>query len=311
MNRKLARRARRQKAHTVTVNKKPLIIIAIVVALLVGILGLLFQTLRSTWDGNTRLSVAILKDSGDMDVIVVDPATNKLVTIEIPGNTVVKAANQMGEWPLSSIGQLAENEGHSNDFIAHTITKTFYFPIEHWATEDALQIVGDNSIQSLLAVLKRFDSDLVFADKVKLAFKSMGIDSVDRYTINLSDSSYLKPQKLIDGNSGYEVTATMPASIASLFADQGVSQERAKIMIVNNTGTGAIARDMSKIVEVMGGKVYSVENGEEADLDCIISGNKLITVTKIASVFNCEIKTREANGYDIVLTIGTSFKNRY
>jgi hypothetical protein len=309
----LARKQRKayRKTESKKVNKKVIsVVLFAFIFILISFIVLLSTS--SSWDGNSRLSMAVLDESGEVNVLVLDPASNKFTTITIPGNTLVEAANQLGEWPLKSVQDLAKNEKRANDFVSHTITKTFAFPVDGWGNESLLLLFSQNPLNKLRALVTSYPTTLTFADKLRVISRSLRLRSADNYHIDLVDTSYLSDTVLLDGSKGYVVTGIIPPRLAVLFSDESVSLEQARIAIYDKTTNVGLAKAMSRVIEVIGAKVYSVQDMPSEDSDCEVRGTKVMTVTKIAAVFGCKANlTSTEGGFDVVLSFGEQFAKRY
>ncbi len=276
-----------------------------------GILAILFIAIGyivfgpHVWDGNSRISIAIQKKSGDVAIITADPQAASITTIEVPGSTQVSASRNLGTWKLSTIWKLGENEKiDSGDFLAATITKSFRFPIEGWADEEMLNL-------NFPAILKSNKTNLHLKDKVALALFSFGVKATSRIDLNLSDTDYLTAARLPDGSNGFDISSNIPISVSSIFTDSGFSKRNVNFVIIDKMPDNVITSRVGEIIEVLGGKIATVGREAPDASGCIVRG-KDEAVPRIAKLFRCQIKEGNLSGKEnIEIILGGSFKKRF
>jgi hypothetical protein len=291
--------------------KKYIFLLPIIV---IAILILWFFVGSSKWDGAGRLGLAIYEKSGDVTVANFDAEAGTITTILIPGTTQVEAAKNLGTWRLASIPKLGDNEKAGGDFVTSTITKSFKFPVEAWADETALGLTQNNLIGAIKSAFNTRRTNLSLKDRIRLALFSVGVKDSQHVEINLPDTKYIRKSQLPDGSQGYEITGDMPLSLMSVFSDSDISQAKLNILITNATGENKVAADVSKIIEVMGGKVTSIQKiSVNENLDCEILSRDFPEVSeKISKVFHCKVIGSDPSGnFNLEIKIGKMFKARF
>jgi len=70
-------------------------------------------------------------------------------------------------------------------------------------------------------------------------------------------------------------------------------------------------RWFGQIIEVLGGKIVSVDKKQEAgDFDCEILGNNKQINKKIANLFSCKVISGKTD-FDLEIRLGTKFAKRF
>lgn len=77
------------------------------------------------------------------------------------------------------------------------------------------------------------------------------------------------------------------------------------------TGSYDTAEKVSKIVEIMGGKITLNSKGYDENLDCIISSKNIRLGNIFAGVFNCKVAKDETLSTDIKISLGAKFVERF
>lgn len=257
------------------------------------------------WDGNARISIAVQKKSGDVAIITADPQAGSITTIEIPGSTQVSASRNLGIWKLSTISKLGENEKiDGGSFLASTITKSFRFPIEAWADEEMLNLGFTN-------IFKSSSTNLHLKDKIALAFFSLRVKATSRIDLKLAATSYLTAARLPDGSNGYDIAQNIPIKVSSIFTDTRFSRRNINVVIIDKMPDSFITSRVGEIIEVLGGKIATVERLDPDTSDCVVKGRDE-AVHKIAKLFQCQIKEENLTEKEnIEILLGGSFKKRF
>lgn len=78
--------------------------------------------------------------------------------------------------------------------------------------------------------------------------------------------------------------------------------------LTNNLGT---LEKVSKIIEVLGGKITTNSKGYDANLDCEISGKEMELINIFSSVFDCEKREDKTLPSDLKIRLGVKFAERF
>ncbi|HEX6976738.1 MAG TPA: hypothetical protein VF185_00055 [Patescibacteria group bacterium] len=279
------------------------ILLALIVLLIVAIIYILFGP--HIWDAKSRLSIALQKKNGDVEVVTLDPSSSSITTINIPATTQVSASRDLGTWKLGSIQKLGINEKlDGGSFLASSITKSFKFPVEAW---------GDESMDSLsfFSLFRQTSTNLHLKDKIAIALFSFGIKSASRVDINLANTGYIVGAKLPDGTNGYEISLNIPVKVSSVFTDALISKRGVNVVIVDKMQSDFVSGRVGEIIEVLGAKISSIEKEDALPIDCIVAGNDPI-VGKLANLFKCKVEAKKLNSnVEAEITLGQNFKKRF
>lgn len=287
---------------------KAIVFLLILVILALSLWFFIFRP--GLWDGESRLSLAILTQDQGVTLATFDPVNTTITTIAIPPETRLTASRSLGEWRLKSIWRLGEDEQLGGILLSESITKTFHFPTESYAQTQAEGFVQRNFIKRFRALFGNYETNLRFSDKLKLFLFTFKVKNTGRVTFDLTDSGFLKPTRLVDGSSGYTIQGATPAGVLAVFADQAISRENLNVTIVNATGSRFLVNEVGEIVEILGAKVVSITEEKEDKNDCIIYSAPSVTADKLSAVFSCKIKSPRGDK-DLELYLGSSFAERF
>lgn len=146
-----------------------------------------------------------------------------------------------------------------------------------------------------------------------MAIFSLSVKPPKRLNINLAEGNYLKKTKLVDGDSGYVVSAVGFEKLLPLFSENGISQKNLRVELIDATGgKGEIVNEVGTTLEVMGLKVASVSRKGAMDTDCTFRTADNDLVKKISFIFSCEREKGEPEGnFDLEVSLGRGFAKRY
>lgn len=252
----------------------------------VAILVLYFIFRPTVWDGKSRLSIATY-EAGEVKIVTLDPESGSLTTINIPGNTQVSAAYNMGTYQIKNIWDLGKNEKKGGRFLATSIMKSFHFPIEAWEGEG--------------------DTNLTLKDKINIEIYKTKVKNSSRISLDLDQTSYITKAKLVDGSDGFVIREGLPpVKLLTIFADSRISKTSTGLAIIDKTDR-QVSSNVVGILEVLGLKVTSIDMEDEEDLDCIVNGGE-DTGDKIARLFGCSRGSKKGS---LEIILGTKFSDRF
>lgn len=292
-NSRLAQRKLRLQKHPTKKKKHPvrkaLILIIVVIIILAAVIWN-FGIFRS-WNGKTKISIASEK-KGSVSILVLDPSSTTITTIDIPGNTEVEASHQLGTWKLGSIGKLGDDEKLGGEFLKNTIITSFKFPIAAW--------IKDNK------------SSLTLLDRLQIWLFTLSVGNSGKTNINLGDSNYLIKGKLIDGTIGYEINEVMPLDTKVFFTQTILAKENLNVEI-ENAGAGKTNSNMvGKTLGALGLNITSIKDVNVVDNDCIVKGTNKEALDEINKIFSCQKdETKASDNFDLEIILGKKFKDRF
>lgn len=301
-----------QRKHKKPVNKKrmgfliPGILLLIILLAFVGI-----KLDTRFWNNHDKFSFAYHSQNGDTGVTVLDPKTGELTTLIIPGETEVDVAMNYGTLRLKNVWQLGKNEKLDGALLAKTVTKNFSFPVFLWSDSDGAEVQKTSLTGLTKFVFFPQKTNIPLGDRVSIAFFALKAKNLDRTVIDLAKSQFLTKQKLSDGISGYKLTGPVSGRLTVYFSDNDMADKDFKVYIVDSTGTFDVAQNAGQIIEVMGGKIVSVDKSAgTSDFGCQVLGKDSKVVNKFVNIFNCKAIQGKTD-YDIELRLGTQFAKAF
>lgn len=283
------------------------------VVLILLLVGLVFLIIKFIFSGNdARTVVAIKSKDGDVIVTSLNRSTGEISSIIIPRNTQLDASRQLGTWKVDSLWKLGFDENFEGRLLQESIAKNFYFPVDSWADEEGIGLATGDLSSVIKAALVPYKTNLTFAQKIKLAIFSLGVKDNKRDTLDLSQAQVLTKKKFADGTSGYIVSGDMPTRITSIFSENFSDSNVPRVLIKDRSNEQDVAVTLGKIIEVMGGKVSSVEKESVDESDCEILGSEKDLINIFAKIYSCKVgnSTPERN-FDMEVIVGTKFAKRF
>ncbi len=306
-----ARRLKRYKSSKHKTHIKiPWLYLGIVfLAISLFVLVVCFFILRpKNFDDNSKLSLVINTDE-NLSIYVIDPAEPEIVKIKIPTETEIDSARDLGKFKAGNIWQLGQNEKIGGKLLQEGIVKNFGFPVSAWADSEADKLFSGNILQKFSVVFSKFDSNLSVGDKFKIALFTMR--NVKKKEIDLSETSFLRKTRFMDGESGYTITQSIPSNLVLVFTDSLVSKKQLKVVLKNASGLSS-DNTIPSVIEFSGGKVVSELREDGREIYCEVDSSEKEFAKKIAEVFGCTLKLKKAEGnFDVEITIGKEFLKRY
>ncbi len=292
--------------------KHPKVFVYLILILLALFIFFYFVISRKYWNGEDRLTLSVQKLDGDVNVVTFDPKTSEIINIVIPGATEVEVANQLGVWKLKSVWRLGEQEDLVGTLLARTITKHFKFPVYLWAHDEASGFYEGNIFALLKATLYPYSTNLTLSDRVSISLFSLGVKNTKRFEIKLEETGYLRKSTLADGEEGWQIVGKAPQDITSLFADPSFSEKAYRVVITDATGKANLAKEVGEVIEVLGGKISSVNRKDVDPGGCEIRGKDKAIALKVVRLFPCKLGNLAPQGnFDLEMIIGEGFAKSY
>lgn len=210
---------------------------------------------------------------GSAEIIIVDPSKSKITKYLIPFDTELDSARGYGIYKISSLWSISEKDNNGK-LVPETITKNYSLPVYLW--------------RNCVKWKDNCKSNLNIFQKVKIFF-SKGI--------KISD------EKINSTN--------ITNSILIQFLNQEFIDLTPKIEVEDLTGSLNTLAKVSKIIEVLGGKIVSNSKGYDTNLDCIIYGQQIKYVHIFSNIFNCEEQIDNKLRTDLKIRLGAKFAERF
>lgn len=281
----------RRTAHHKTKKTFNYLKIFIPIILLLVIVLTFFIFKNKSWNGVDKFSYVSSDTDGNVTVTVLDPKLLEVTKIKIPSDTEVNVARNYGVLKIKNVWQLGVNEKIGGKLLAETVTKNFLFPVTNWQNDD--------------------DSNINFIDKIKINIFLKKINDIDKTEIDMGKGQFLIKAKLEDGTSGFKLPSNISGRLTSYFADTNLAEKNIKISIVDGSGKSGLAENLGAILEVIGGKIVSIDKKQNMDeFDCTVTGANNNAVENVNNLFNCEIVKSETK-FDLEIIVGKKFASRF
>ena len=302
--------ARRRKVRIKSkLNLKKLLVYVILGIVFISLIG--FTKLsQKNWNGEDKLTL-VIRGEENVNIAIFDPKQAEIINIIIPDNTEVDVAEQKGIYKIQNIWELGENSKLGGNLLSRSVTKHFKLPVYLWADKYALGFLESNPTRLAKTLFYPYSTNLSLGDKFGLALFSLSVKNPKRSDIDFIESDYVKEKELLDGTTGYVTMGDLPPGISSLFPMSGMSENIYRIMIRDATGQFGLSEEVTKILEVLGGKVVSIVKEKEADGVCELRGKNQETLEVIAKLLPCSVKKDSATNIDIEVYLGKDFGERY
>lgn len=247
-----------------------------------------------------RLHLAVM-DAATGSVLVYSFDDRTTTVFTIPGDTIMKTAGNLGEWPAKSLWKLGHDEKLGGKLLSRSIVKTFGVPVTHWA-EPTFNASVKGGMSGFFRVLALKDTNLSLIDRANVAIAlSRGVSVQVR---DLSGTSALEP--VTDhGEKRFIVREHLPVSFTTQFDEDEISSSVPTIGLLDGTDTAVSAQWLVKLVNVVGGRVVSHDRTEWDDV-CEISGEADV-VSYFVQILPCKITKESAEPFDVRIKLGKQF----
>lgn len=262
------------------------------------------------WNGHDKISYVFGLPGGDVGITVLDPKLTELTTLTIPGDTEVDVAENYGTLRIKNVWQLSENEKLAGRLLPETISQNFLFPVYLWSGQNGKNI-GEEDLGGIFEfVFANRNTNIPIGDRLYIGLFALKVGSLGKTQINLGASQFLHKETLNDGHPGYRLSGTPPEKLTVYFSDNDLSDSPPRIYIVDATGSPGVSDKIGQILEVLGGKVVSIDKKNTDLSDCVILGSKKAVVQKVARFFSCKPISGQT-AFDLEVRIGQAFAQRF
>lgn len=263
------------------------------------------------WNGNDKVAFVFRGQEGEVGVSILDPKLKDFTTLIIPGETQVDVAENYGSLRIKNVWQLGINEKKKGRLLSETVSRNFRFPLNLWSDNDAASLKDGRFFSILKFVLIPKATNIPFGDRMSIGIFALQSGSSNKSEIDLGKSQYLHKEKLSDGQVGYTQVGTISEHLQVYFSDNEIAESSVRVSIIDGTGKFGVAQVVGEILEVMGGKVVSIDkNGDSPAVDCVVAGRDKKIVKKISALFSCTSKNPTGD-IDLQITLGGKFAKRF
>lgn len=294
------------------IRKRRLVILLAALLLVISIGAFYFLSIKY-FHSDSKLILAVNDNDKGTVVAIFDPANFKITTVSIPPNMQVLVAAGRGTWKMGSLWKLSNQEKEGGELFVHTIAKNLYIPVYVWADKNSLGFLDPNPARLLIAVFGRYKTNLTWADKIKLALFSLGVDKLHRENIDLTKGSFLTSKQLVDGESGFVVNESLVQSkLMVIFSDARMVGKNVRISINRLQAGTSFSNMASRIIEMMGGRVVSIVNIEEDVDGCVVISKDNKIALGVARVFSCKaLISNPVGNIDVEVKFGREFTKQF
>lgn len=251
------------------------------------------RAVPSVWDGSSMIGVVGLEKE-ELDLRVLLPKQEKIVSFKVPLNTVAKAPFGFGEYQLGSVYKLGKLENEEGRVLMQTVQNNFSIPVS------GFRAMGR--------------SNLTWWDVVRIFWYEKMVVSRSK-VLDLKDEQVLQEDYLADG--------TLVFRIKELFLDELVNEElfdeeflaeELEVAIFNASNEAGVALNVSRLVRNLGGDVTVVSNLDLIESSAIRVSKeeykKSYTALFLASIFGVEeveLMKEDEFRADVAIVIGKDY----
>ena len=262
------------------------------------------------WNGKDKLSLVYKTKDEDIGVTILDPGLTEITTLIIPGDTQVDVARNYGTLRIKNVWQLGINEKVGGTLLAETVTQNFLFPVYLWS--ETLPALASGNLSGVLDfIFFPGSTNISFGDRLRAGIFALRVQEIGKTSIDLGKSRFLDKGILADGQPGYLLTGPMSQRLTIYFSDNAVGGQDVRVNITDATGMFGVSEKLGEILQVIGGKVVSIDKKPVSEeIDCIVTGKYKDAVKKISRLFSCKIGSTKSS-FDLDIEIGKKFAERF
>ncbi len=278
------------------------------------IILMLFLFVRFTtkeWNGHDKVGLVYKIESGDVGVIVADPETPELTTFLIPGDTQVEVASGYGTLRLKNVWQLGFNEKRKGELLSASVTRNFLMPVHLWSDSDAQKLSDGSMVGVFEFIFLPKKTNMAFGDRLMFGIFVLKTKNIEKTQIDLAKSQFLRKETLKDGTPGYVLGGLVSGRLTAYFSDNDIADKNIRFGIIDGSGVFGEAAKVAEIIEVLGGKVVSLEKNQVGVSGiCEVSSKNVSLAKKVAKIFGCTFNNSKTN-LDLEISLGDMFSKNF
>ena len=303
----LSKRIKKRSGITLKRKFPPKIFLILIVVLFISLV-LIFA--RRLWEGDKKFTI-VIKGEEYVKVVVLDPVLEEINIIEIPGDTKVTVARQMGTWKIGSVWKLGYDNNLEGELLSETVAKYFKFPNDAWADSQASDVFESSLIKKAKFVFSTFETNMNMMDKIRIGYFVSKVDRVNKVNTRLEETGYIKKSSLHDDTFGYQKTGRVPRFLSVIFQDATVSENNIKVSITDSSDKYDLSEEVGEIVGVLGATVTSVVRSD-MEGDCRISSENTYYRELFSKYLYCGNTDSNVEGNaDVEVFIGGEYADRF
>ncbi len=284
--------------------------------LFLGLVMLFFVSMRASWNGLTRWTVAI---ESPLSLVSYNPADGLLTVVPLPGTLELPVVEGYGLYRADKLVPLDKQERKNGSLLMGTLASSLGVPVSGWIeTTKNSYVDGGNGSDRLSLLWGWLRGNLRFHmgvwDTLKWIFTVGGVRGSDIQMVDLSGKGFVMAETAPDGTVGMGlVTDQWDLWERKNLFDPAVEREGLSIAVVNGALKTGLATEATWAIEGVGGRVVVVRDGSGDVGGCTVGGKKDLaksqTVELIRKILNCNWKEEDTESYrsDLVVTVGEDY----
>lgn len=279
--------------------------------LIIFALFVFFTLSKESWNGHDKFSLVFRGQNDEVGITVLDPTTPEMTTMYIPGDTQVDIAASYGTLRIKNVWQLGINEKKGGSLLSKTIAKNFLFPVHLWADTDGINLSKASFSGLAKFVFLPSKTNITFGDRLAASLFVLKLKNIEKNEIDLAKSQFLRKDTLNDGEKGYILSGSVSERLTVFFTDNDFADKNLRVALVDGSESYGSAQKVGEIIEVFGGKVVSVDKNQPTfDGVCIVKGEDVSLLHKVADVFGCTVKKTKTS-FDLEIDLGNKFSKNF
>lgn len=245
------------------------------------------------WNGEFNINLLIRTSS--VALLSYNPATERIILIDIPQETFLEVPFGFGMWQLRAVYGLGEAQKDlgGNRLLVDTLTSFFAVPVDGFLDFSAIPQKSPAEIVEVLRkdpvsgfnLLSNLKTDLTLWEllKLKLSLSSVRFDKIKQ--VNLLNLNVLDQEKLPDGTPVLTADVIRLDSVLSDLVDPVISAEHKTIAVFNATDHPQLAGKWARLITNLGGNVIITANAKTRLKTTQITGEQSLTLKRIRQIF--------------------------
>ena len=280
--------------------KPPLFFILFLILLLASLGIYVHQSRISFWQGQGRLTLAVVQSSR-VGIFTFDPARGESLWLPLPNHTQVTLP-VYGTYPATSLWQLGEQEKTDG---GHLLTQALQWelgvgvdaylsspPTALFESSQPANII--NQVRTTLAFLTLpKQTNLSLLDQTRFIWQITSLRSDKRKTLNLETAGLGQRHISPDDQDVFTVDSELlHVRHSAAFVNSRFSSPPLPITIINHTQVAGLAAHVAQVITSAGGQIAKVETSpsQPQETGCLLRlppDTESYFVAKIIQWFNC------------------------
>lgn len=244
-----------------------------------------------SWDGKFNLYLTI-RSGEEVFLLVFNPTDKKVISLEIPPQTLINVPGGFGPWQVRSIYELGEKSSKAgSSLLKSSLSEAFGLPIDGYleiskgASKDAILNFKKNPFYFLSETAK-FKTELTLLELIRLYLFLQQVRSDKFLSYNLLNEGLLEVASLADGTPAYLPSSILDSFVSDNLSDTNIKNEQMTIAVFNGTSYPGLAQRISRMISNMGGNIIILDNSENKFQYSAVYGAESLTKKRLSQIFN-------------------------